>query len=727
MTHKLTSWITGLSLALALPAIAQVPVTTSNPAKYPISGTTADKWFDRKELMPMGAYYYPEAWPASRWERDIKRMAQEGLKITHFAEFAWGTMEPEEGKYRFGWLDTALSLCQKHGLKVIMCTPTPCPPAWLSTKHPEILVVNAEGRTMRHGGRLHGSYSSALYREHVARIVTEMGKRYGNHPAIIGWQLDNEPSNGGAHMDYGTAATEAFRLWLKERYGSLAALNKAWGAAFWSNVYSDWNQIRIPNDKESTAGTNPHQMLDFNRFQAYQQGEYLRLQTNTLRKFISPKQWVTTNFAYYKFLPEVNLFQHRDHLDFSSFTFYWLSTYLDNAPGPLGYRLGSGMGTSFASDLARSTHGYTGIMELQPGQINWGATNPQPLPGAVRMWVWHHFGLGSKFAMTYRWDRPTYGGELYHYGVTEPDGVTLSLGGKEYVQAAREISDLRKHYNPKATMPANLAARKVAMLWNQDNLWDLLIYPHSNQWDTWGHVYRYYNAAKRSGAQVDFMTEDQALDPKEYPTAIAPAYQLLDAKLVDKWKAYVEAGGHLVLSCRTGQKDRSGQLWEAPYADPIRNLIGADLKFYDHLPANAQATANFNGKEYKWNNWGEILAPHLKPAYGSPAQAWSVYQDQFYKGSTGITHRAIGKGSVTYVGIDSDEGDLELAVLHRLYQQRNISHENLASYFFKEWRDGFYVAVNYTSEEQDCNPGANAKFHHGSRKVAPGQVAVWTE
>lgn len=685
----------------------------------------AAKWWDPKELMPMGAYYYPEHWPASRWERDIKRMAAEGLKITHFGEFAWGALEPQEGVYRFGWLDTALNLCQKYGLKVMMCTPSPCPPAWLSTKYPEILITNAEGRVMRHGGRLHGSYSSDLYRQHVQRIVTELGKRYGNHPAVIGWQLDNEPSNGGAHLDYGNEATKAFRKWLQAKYRTLAALNDAWGGPFWSNTYSDWDQIRCPNDKESTAGTNPHHVLDFYRFHSQQQGHYLRMQTQTLRQHISTKQWVTTNFAYYKFLPEVNLFEHRDHLDFSSFTFYWLSTYLDNAPGPLGYRLGSGMGTSFASDMARSTHGYTGIMELQPGQINWGSVNPQPLPGAVRMWVWHHFGLGSKFAMTYRWDRPTYGSELYHYGVMEPDGVTPSLGGKEYLQAAREIQDLKKHYDPKATNPH--AARKVALLWNQDNLWDLLTYPHTVQWDTWGHVYRYYLAAKQCGSQVDFVTEDQELDPKAYPTAIAPAYQLLDPALVAKWQKYVEQGGHLILSCRTGQKDRRGQLWQAPYADPIRNLTGADLKYYDQLPTNVMSSAKFDGKDYSWNNWGEILAPALKPAVGEPAQIWATYNDQFYKGSAGLIHRKLGKGTVTYNGIDTDDGNLELAVLQKVFEQRGISIEKLPAYFFKEWRDGFHVAVNYTSEEQDCNPGATAKFLHGGRKVAPGQVAVWKE
>lgn len=714
--------LSGSALAQQKPRINEVADAASV-----VDPTKADKFFDRKELMPLGAYYYPEAWPSSRWERDIKRMAEVGMKFTHLGEFAWARMEPTEGNYQFGWLDTTVALCAKYGLKVIMCTPSPCPPAWLSHKHPEVQIINAEGRTMRHGGRLQGSWSSPIYREYVRKIVTELGKRYGNNKTVIGWQLDNEPSHGGAHYDYAPAAQDAFRTWLKAKYGVVDSLNKYWGGAFWSNAYTSFDQVRIPNDKESTAGTNPHQVLDFQRFQSQEMGNYLRDQTQTLRKLISPKQFVTTNFAYYKFLPEVNLYDHKDHLDFSSFTFYWLSTYLDNAPGKLGYRLGSGLGTAFASDFARSTHGYTGIMELQPGQINWGAFNPQPLPGAVRMWVWHHFGLGSKFACTYRFDRPTYGGELYHYGVTNPDGYTLSLGGQEYVQAAKEIESIRKHFNPKAALPKAVADRKVAILWNQDNLWDLLNYPHSNQWDTWEHVYRYFSAAKRAGAPIDFVTEDVVLDPAKYPVAVAPAYQLVDRKLIARWKTYVENGGHLILSCRTGQKDRAGQLWEGPYIDPVRDLIGADLEFYDHLPSNQTSTINLGTKAYSWNNWGEILTPHAKPKYGAPAQVWAKHEGQFYAGKAAIVHRQVGKGTVTYNGIDSDDGDLELAVLKKVYDVRKVSSENLTPYFFKEWRDGFWVAVNYTSDNQDCNPGPNAKFLFGERSVAPGQVAVWQE
>jgi beta-galactosidase len=202
---------------------------------------------------------------------------------------------------------------------------------------------------------------------------------------------------------------------------------------------------------------------------------------------------------------------------------------------------------------------------------------------------------------------------------------------------------------------------------------------------------------------------------------------LVDPQLIGRWKAYVEQGGNLILSCRTGQKDRSGQLWQGPYVAPIRDLIGGSLDFFDQLPTNATSQISFNGKTMDWNNWGDVLTPFAKPAYGNPAEVWATHKGQFYDGKAAILHRKVGKGSVTYNGIDSDDGELEFALLQKVYASTQIKAEGLTPYFFKEWRDGFWVAVNYTSEPQNCNAAPNAKFHFGKAVVAPGEVAVWVE
>lgn len=709
-------WISkaGLALGLALAAI------TTTKAQYK-SPQPLDTYFPKKDLMPVGAYYYPEAWHHSRWERDIKKMAELGFEFTHFGEFAWGYMEPEEGKYNFGWLDTAVALAGKYGLKVILCTPTPCPPAWMTHKYPDITSVDENGTQMRHGGRLHPSWSNKRFLGFTEKIVTELAKRYANNPHVWGWQLDNEPSKGGIHYDYSPAAQESFRNWLRKRYSNnIALLNNAWGGGFWSFRYTDFEQIRIPNAKETPAGISPHARLEFQRFQSEELGNFLGMQTNILRKYISPKQFVTTNFAYHAFLPEINLFDSRNSIDFSSYTMYLLSTYLGTDKGPLAHRLGSGLQLSFTGELAKSTHGITGCMELQPGQINWGAWNSQPLPGAVRMWVWHAFAFGSRFTCTYRFDRPIYGGEQYHGAIMDPDGVTVSMGGKEFVQATKEIAGLRKLYDPKVAEPEVVKKRRVALLWEQQNLWNTLEQAQTNQWNTWNHIYTWYGAAKRSGSPVTFLTEKDKIDPKEHPTAIAMAYQLIDPQVVKKWTDYAEAGGNLIITCRSGHKDKNGHLWEGPWVGPMKKLIGADVAFYDHLPEGTKGSLSFGGQNFQWNNWADIMAIDAKGV-----ETWGQYTDQFYNGKSGIIHRKLGKGTVTYVGVDTDEGELELQVLRKVFDLQKASYEKLPPYVFKEWRDGFWVATNYSSEVVDLALPSQVKPLFGNSQLAPGGVTVW--
>ena len=196
----------------------------------------ADKSFPPEELFALGSYYYPEQWDSSQWERDLKKMSEMGIKFTHFAEFAWSMMEPEEGEYHFEWLDRAVSLAEKYGLKVIMCTPTPTPPVWLSKKYPDILIQRDNGVTIQHGRRQHASWSSDRYRHYVENIVSRLAIHYGNNPTVIGWQIDNEPGHYGV-VDYSENAQAKFRVW----NGYLKQTLYGFSVAASSNIYSKGN------------------------------------------------------------------------------------------------------------------------------------------------------------------------------------------------------------------------------------------------------------------------------------------------------------------------------------------------------------------------------------------------------------------------------------------------------------------------------------------------------
>lgn len=671
--------------------------------------------FPTADLMRIGVYYYPEAWPQSQWPRDIANIKKMGLEFVHMGEFAWAFEEPQEGHYDFAWLDKAVQLCADQGLKVVLCTPSPTPPIWLTQEHPEVLMIDAAGRQMRHGTRQQATWSSDVYRSYVAKIVDQLGRRYGNNPAVWGWQLDNELSHYGKEPDYSEASQRKFRAWLKAKYGTIAALNSAWGDSFWSQMYQNFDQIRLPNQDEEVAQLNPHQVLDSERWFADEAADYLRFQANILRKYTGRRQWITTNFMH--LFPKVD--PARSAHDFEIITWTHYPAHGNLNEGPLGFRLGSASAMSFYHDYTRCLTGNEGLMELQPGQVNWGEVNPQPYPGAVRLWILQAYAAGAKLVCTYRYREPLAGAELYHNGLVGTDGVTPSIGGEQYSQAAHEMALLRANYRPEARMPSAYAARRTAILYSIDSRWDIDNHPQTVRWDTMGHILKYYRALKDLGCPVDVITEDK--DFGSYPFLVVPADQLVDGALVARWRSYAENGGHLIVTCRTGEKDRMGHLWEGPWAQPILGLIGARIRFYDTLPAPNTGHVTSGGRTYSWVSWGEVLAPDVGT---SPL---ATYGDQFYAGGVAAVTRPLGRGTVTYIGVDSEDGSLEAALVRGVFMRANVAVENFDDGFLVDWRDGTWVATNFTEKTQIAPIPEGARILVGSKSLTPAGVAVWQD
>ncbi len=680
-----------------------------------LSSVTADeaRFFPRKGTH-FGVYYYPEQWSEEQWERDIKRVAELGFDFIHYGEFAWARLEPEEGKFEFAWMDKAVKLAADNGLKVLMSTPSPCPPAWLATRHPEILKVDGNGnRTHHSGSRLTGSLANPVYQEHVARIATKVAERYAKDDRVWGWQISNEPHIQGGE-DYSPSAQAAFREWLKQKYGTVEKLNDAWGASFWSYTLNDFDQVKVPT-------SNPHTYLDFQTYTGEEIARDLSDQAEIVRNHSNGKQWVTTNYAYYQGLENVNPFLTRDSLDFASHTMYITHNRKNDSGDSLAYRLGCGMEFSLSEELAASVNGYTGIMELQPGQINWGKFNAMPMPGAVRMWVWHAFGMGERFVCTYRFRQPLSGMEQFHHGIMQTDGTSVSHGGKDFVKAVDEINQLEEHLDPSAESEFVNPSR-TALLWSNRNVIDLEYYRHHQDWDTWQHIYTYYQGLKRMGVNVVFAGEGDDFDPARTPFMVVPAYQMMSKELVGKLEAYVAKGGHLIISTRSCLKDEQGHLWEAKIQQPIWKLIGGEIEYYDHLPAKRPGKVAFNGKSYPWHVWGTVVKP------GKDVESWGIYEDQFYKGASSILHRDSGKGSVTYVGAWSDKWELEYDLLRHVYgKELGKLPFDLPPYVFAHYRQGLWVAVNYTDQPIEIPASKGKDYLLGERRIAPGGVLVWRD
>ncbi len=677
-----------------------------------VNAQDASRFFPKEDLMSIGIYYYPEHWDKNEWERDIKNIADIGFEFIHLAEFSWIDLEPQEGVYTFEWLDEVIDLATKHNLKVILGTPTSIVPVWAGIKYPEIYLVNADYQRQEHGARDMQSLSNSDWRNLSKKIVTKLGERYGQNAAVIGWQIDNEP---WAKTDFSPSSQKAFQHWLENKYKTIEALNEVWGTAFWSQKYSTFNQIKIPNQKlVGWWGINPHSQLDLKRYSADIQAEFLDFQAEILRPLISKNQYITTN--YVATIPSSDP-RRTKKLDFNSFTSY---PNKGNANlGAKGFRLGDPKEISFATDFFRPDKGVTGVMELQPGFVNWGQINPLLEPGALRMWLYHCFGGDLSFACSYRYRQINYSAEQYHGGITKLDGVTLSQGGKDYKQVIEEMKILRDAYNPKAELPKEVAKRKTALLWNYDNLWSLSRQGQTTQWNTLSFFQKYLEITKSFGAPTDIIYEDDNLD--DYNVVIIPAFELVDDALIQKWTNYVKQGGNLVLTLRTGVKDRNGHIFRSGWGEKIYPLIDATIDDFDHLLPNMKGEITAFDTTYSWNNWGDLVNAN------NSKNVLATYEDQFYAGKSAVVTNKLGKGTVTYIGVDTDDATLEKDVLRKVYANANITTEDYPEGIYVQWRDGFWVAVNYSSKEYELTIPTKGKIIIGNKNLQPAGVIVWKE
>jgi beta-galactosidase len=337
----------------------------------------------------------------------------------------------------------------------------------------------------------------------------------------------------------------------------------------------------------------------------------------------------------------------------------------------------------------------------------------------VRMWLYHSFAAGGKLACSYRFRQILYSAEQYHSGVIQTNGVTPSAGGEDYIQFIKEIKALRKQYKPGTMLPEKLAARSTAILWNLENFWTIDRQKQTYQWDTWNYPVKFLELGKSLGAPVDVISE--TADFSKYKFVIVPAYEMADSALVKKWNDYAANGGHLIITCRTATKDRMGHFWEAETAAPISGLIGAHVKATDMLANYAKGDILMKSNHYNWNNWADLLEPDKN------SEVLATFDNQFYKGKATVVKHLVGKGSVTYIGVNTDDSKLEKDVLSNIYTNAGATTEDYPPGVYVYWRDGFYVAVNYSSNDYTMKIPESAKIYVGDNVLKPAGVLVWSE
>ncbi|MBP3542607.1 MAG: beta-galactosidase, partial [Lachnospiraceae bacterium] len=411
------------------------------------------------KAVTLGTCYYPEHWPQELWREDLLRMKEVGIEVIRIAEFAWSKIELHEGEFDYSFFDSFLDLAEEVGMKVIFCTPTATPPAWLTHKYPEVLNANMQGNLYCHGARRHYNYNSPVYREKAAIITEKSAEHYGNRKCIIGWQLDNEFNCENSEF-YSESDSKAFRVFLQKKYGDLDTLNEAWGTVFWNQTYTDWEEVDVPRMTNSNS-TNPHRVLDYKRFVSESVCSFAKLQSDILRKYIKEEDFITTNGVFgninYQRLNSESL----DFMTYDSYPnfAYCLSDYNEND------KLKDRKWSRNLTEIRAISDNF-GIMEQQSGANGWNThmEAPTPRPGQLTLWTMQSIAHGADFISYFRWRTATMGTELYWHGI-------LDYSGREN----RRLREVREVYGKLQNMKG-LAGTKyhaeVAVLKDYDNVWD---------------------------------------------------------------------------------------------------------------------------------------------------------------------------------------------------------------------------------------------------------------
>lgn len=584
-----------------------------------------------------GADYYPEHWHESRWETDAVLMEEMGIDVVRMAEFSWHKMEPREGEYHFEWLDKAIQILAAHKVSVVLGTPTAAPPAWMIEKTPEILPVDSKGIRKGFGGRHHDCQSNPVYREHIRKFVTAMAEHFKDNENVIGWQTDNELGNSHADLCMCDSCRAHFQDWLEKKYGDIDTLNTAWGNQFWSQEYNSFRQIPAP--RETAAGHNPSALLDWKRFCSDLIVDFQQLQIDIIREHC-PGKFITHNCM--GFSDKVSYYDLGKNLDFVSH---------DQYPG--GYFVEEPY--QYAADLAAPLDFIRGvknknfwIMEQQSGITGWDLMGRAPKPGQLAMWSMQGIAHGADTIVYFRWRTCSFGTEQYWHGILPHSGKP----GKRYAELKAFIADMRPHLGDiQGSMPEN----ETAIVYSYDQNYAMTIQPQNKDLSYVDQVHRYYRALHKQNIPVDFV-QDTA-DLSNYKLVVAPLQYIMRPALEDKYREYVENGGTLVLTMRTGVKDETNIcMTDMELPGRLGGLAGIEIPDYDCL-RSCEIQVQWGSESYKGRKWADEIAP-------ATAETVAHYTSEYKTGTPAVTVNHTGKGLTYYVGTEPDE-----ALMDRLIQE----------------------------------------------------------
>ena len=706
--------------------------------------------------MYIGAAYYPEHVPEERWPQDARLMRAAGINVVRLGEFAWALMEPREGVFDFAWLDQAIAVLAAEGILVILGTPTATPPKWLMDKHPEIYLLDEHGLVRGFGTRYHYCFNAAVYHDYTRAIVGRMAAHFKDHPQIIAWQVDNEFGTHDSARCYCENCRRAFQAWLEQKYGTIAEVNQAWGTVFWSQIYNCFDEIILPGysvcyDAQPhiwhTLGRhpriglhNPGLTLDYDRFVSDSVKSYQKLQCDEIRRH--SKAMVTHNFSMGN--SSTDWFAQGEDLDLAAYNWY-----ADVGVFKIPWQ-GSSMFLGMVHSIKRKNFW---IMEQQSGPAGWMNFGNTPAPGRIRLWTYQSIAHGAEAIVYFNWRACPVGTEQFWFGILDHDG--LPRRRYQEVQAiAGELQGLSEWFI------GSTKAAQAAVLMSFDCLWSLEIQNHNQYLDYLELLGAYYAALATNNMTTDVISIDADLE--RYRLIVIPAFCIASKEARDKLEAYVNGGGTLVISFRSGVKTVTNAMTTQTLPGEFRELAGVEVEEFDSLNAmskidlktlqakrrsvkvrgisqhttrttmaddallNLAGLLPFTGKAAQWC---EVLKPVT-------AEVLATYGSDFYKRRAAITHNRFGRGAVYYLGCDLDVITL-ITLLRGILRASGV--QPLTTQFLqdveivdKQSASGvpYTLVLNHAESRKRIRlPGAyrnliDNKLYHGGITLPPAGVAM---
>jgi len=640
-----------------------------------------------KTPMKLGTCYYPEHWPQDIWAGDVARMVDMGITHVRIGEFAWSRIEPSRGNFQWEWLDTAIEVLAAAGLHITLCTPTATPPKWLVDSTPDMLAWTSDGQPRRFGSRRHYCFSSESYRAESRRITEAVVKRYAANPAITSWQTDNEYGCHDTVESYSLMAEKAFQKWLEDKYKTIDTLNTAWGTVFWSQEYNNFGQIQFTDRTVTEA--NPAHRLDFQRFSSDQVISFNKEQVDIIRAHT--KADITHNvMGHFTGFDHYGLGKDIDITTWDSYPLGFLDQEWWSDEQKLRWmRSGHPDFAAFHHDLYRScSNGRWGVMEQQPGPVNWAPNNPAPRDGMVGLWALEAAAHGAEYCSYFRWRQAPFAQEQNHAGLYDSNN-NLAQGGAE-AKAAHDVLKQLGNLKPHTS--------KVALIFDYDAKWMFDIQPQGTGWHYEKLCFEFYTVLRRLGLSIDIISPHH--DLTGYALAIAPSLPVIPDNLFTRAKA---SNTKLFFGPRSGSKTKDYQL---PSASPFKSLTHIRS---ESLRQGASLNINMDEQFYRAKTWRDFL------------ETSETIQASFEDGAPAY----IRSESYDYLATWPQPKWLR-AILRNILEDLNITTVWLPKDLRLRQTENLVFAFNYGVKNIDLTRFApDADYVLGGPTLTPAGLSVW--